>query len=165
MRSFLIGVALLSFLTACGKPDTSVESGSPAAGHTHANGPQGAVTSLGTVQIGEKGFVVAQYGVCESGKEAAFVMTSLSPDDPPSITLWIENSNGEQISAGAHGHEAGDDIQFRTRPRGQPARIAIQGEGQASTAHLELRTDAAPVHDGIAAPLVDSSGSRQAGLS
>jgi len=158
MRFFLMIVALLPLLSACGNPVSEPNPTQPAGTHSHGGGHHGAITSLGTVQIAGNGFAVARHGVCEPGKEAAFVMTPLEAAEHPPISLWIEDPDGKQISAGATNEHTGGDLHFHARPKGNPARLAIQSEGETDVSYLDLRSKGAPTHDGIAAPLVNSKG-------
>ena len=156
MRTSLLCFALLSILAACG--DSEPQSPAPQANaHSHASGHHGAITSLGTIQVDGVGFAVARHGVCETGKEAAFVITCLSADSSPALTLWVEDANGRQINTGAKSEATGDDLHFHSTPKGEPAQLVIKGEN-GHTVRIDPHGAAGPIRDGIAAPLIDVRG-------
>jgi len=167
MRHSFSMLALVLVLASCGNEDSNSvpDPARSAPGDTTGSDAShhGSIVALGCVDLGGESYAIARHGACTPGKEGAFVVSRLGAGEVSGLFLWVEDSAGEQITAPAQGDRSGNDWHFHVTPRGDagaPDRVVLRLRegGRDERAGLALHAEAAPVHDGVSAPLLGSDG-------
>lgn len=171
MRLIMLMIPFLVLFGACGdnaldskssdraQPDTAKEHGHSHDGASH----HGSIVGLGSVELGGERFAIARHGACEPGKEGAFVVSRVGGGSHSSLFLWVEDASGEQISAPAQGDPSGVDFHFHVTPRadaGEPVSVILRlrDGSRDERAELAVHGGAAPIHDGVSAPILRGGG-------
>lgn len=161
MWNRLIAPSILTLVFSCivsctGEPIAS-EASQPAT-ESGAATHHGAIVCLGQVELGDEKFALARHGACTEGKESAFVLTAVGAPTEAVITLWLEDADGAQVSAGAKGEASGNDLHFHTMAKSAASRVVMQREGLTTTETASIHSAVEGTRDGIAAPLLDAKG-------
>lgn len=89
--------------------------------------------ALGNLTVASREFAVSRFGDVVPGQESAFQVTGVGIEEAElatlNIYLWVEDAEGNQLSAPAKGEREGGGLHFHVMPRegkGTPHRVVLR---------------------------------------
>jgi len=143
-------LAVLSLVACSENKPAAPAAGEPGPHAEDASSDHGDTTDLGTLTVAGKEFSVVRLGALVPGKEGAFEVRpqGVSADEIAllNLYLWVEDQDGNQVSAAAKGTREGSTFHFHLTPRDSgsgPARVVLRlrGDGTDERASLPLDGD------------------------
>lgn len=144
MKRFLtlmLGLCIATSLSACGDHDhhhgNHDHDHAHGEGHDHDHdhdhghgGEHGEPHDLGSLELSGTAYRVTQLGIIETGKEAAFEVRADGLDTAElgkrQVFVWLENEDGEQVSANARAELEGDHLHVHAVARKDATHVVVR---------------------------------------